>query len=205
MNKELKTKKLVTVYNSANNSLVEISIPTEVTKREELENYLEKENISFLNTTMLIAESDLVLATKNSSIPDDDFTLVLTPKKVKSGSDLDLLNASYAEMKSFIKEETQKNKEKVREHFGNYTQLSKEKMRELLTSYIANITPVVSHICPESNNSIIVKIRKLLSKFIDEIDEIISFSQSDKKEQNKIKEEKLNKLKEKYAEIKLDI
>lgn len=203
MTKDLiKATKLVNVYNSINNSLTEINIPKEISNRKELVSYLDKYNIDHDNTTMMIAETDLVLALESSIIPDDDFTLVLTSKKVKSG--LDFTNASYKEMKEFIKKETQKDKDKVRQYFGNYTQLSTNKMRQLLSSYpSSNINT--------NNISIVDGFKLLLNEFIKNIDNLIEKTiietkvgnEEDKK--NSLEKTKLEALKNKYGDKILDI
>lgn len=200
MTKDLiKATKLVNVYNSINNSLKEINIPKEVSNRKELVSYLDEYNIDHDNTTMMIAETDLVLALESSIIPDDDFTLVLTSKKVKSG--LDIPGASYAEMKEFIKQEVQKDREKVRQHFGNYTQLSTDRMRQLLSSYpSSNINT--------NNISIVDGFKLLLNEFIKNIDNLIEKTIIETKinnKENSTTETKLEALKNKYGNKILDI
>lgn len=180
--------KLVNVYNSANNSLDEIKIPKDISNREELTNYLKEYNINFLNTNMMIAETDLVLATNNSIIPDDDFTLILTPKKVKSGS-IDIDTASHKEMREYIKQEVQKDKHKIMSFFGNYTQLSTIKMRELLKSYIK-----VNTITKSNSNKIIKNTSKSVSPIFKDIEKIISsFNKNINSLLNKYQKEKEKK------------
>lgn len=228
MTKEvIKATKLVNVYNSANNSLKEINIPTEVNNRAELVKYLSEHNIDYSSTTMMIAETDLVLATDNSVIPNEDFTLVLTPKNVKSG--LDIPNASYKEMKEFIKKEVQENKEKVKQHFGNYTQLSTDRMRQLLLSYthteiISSVSkPTIIEEKSISSNSIIDKAKALANKFIEDINNLFGQERKEVKQQTQAviplrtpeqiakekeeeeREEKRRNLQNKYGDVKLDI
>ncbi len=130
----VQTTKTVAVYNSANNSLVEIQVPSSVSKRSELEQYLTQNSIAHENTTMIIGETTTGLVSPDSSIPEGNFTLMLSPKKVKSGVH-GYKNASFSEMRNFIKEEVRKNAQKVKVHFGNYTQLSTEALRAKITSY----------------------------------------------------------------------
>lgn len=206
--KELvKTTKLVNVYNSANNDIKEITIPSEVSTRQDLVKYLKEHNINHDGNTMMIAETDLVLATDNSVIPTDDFTLVLTPKKVKSG--LDVPSASYKEMKEFIKTEAGKNADKVREHFGNYTQLSTDNMRKLLLSYTKTSAVSTSSTKP-AGGSIIDKVKALANKFIEDVTKLVGGDtkvkvEVEKEEEDRKKEEKRKALQNKYGDIKLDI
>ncbi len=126
--------KTVAVYNSANNSLVEITIPSTVSTRSQLETHLDKNDISHSNTTMIIGETTTGLVSPDSLIPEGNFTLMLSPKKVKSGV-TGFKTASYAEMKQYIRQQASRNVDKVRQHFGNYTQLSTDRMRSLIASF----------------------------------------------------------------------
>lgn len=73
----------------------------------------------------------------------DDFTLFLTPIKVKSGSDyIDVNTMGYKECKKFIKDIYAASDE-AKAYFGNYTQKTTEAMKTLIKGWLeANSEPV---------------------------------------------------------------
>ena len=70
-----------------------------------------------------------VLDLDDTPIPTEDFTLFLTPTKVKSGGSL-----SYKECKAYIKGERAKNTG-AKTHFGDYTHMSTVAMNKLIESW----------------------------------------------------------------------
>lgn len=173
----VQTTKTVAVYNSANNSLVEIEIPETVTTRNQLEKYLDQNNIVHTNTTMIIGETTTGLVSPDSALPEGNFTLMLSPKKVKSGVH-GFKNASFSEMRNFIKEEVSKNAEKVKQHFGNYTQLSTEALRSKIATYfpskikvnvlVKKSAPIKKAVVSEKNS-----LKQSLQKKLERVDVVL--------------------------------
>lgn len=116
--------KTITVYNSANSELKEIK--TNATTRSEVEKALKENDIAFNNMSFIVAETENSLVTPQSVVPEGDFTLMLSPKKVKSGG--------YKELKEYIKSQRENN-EKAREFFGNYTQKTTPELESLVVKW----------------------------------------------------------------------
>jgi len=75
-----------------------------------------------------------VLELDETPLPNEDFTLYLTPKKVKSGVDL-----PYKECRAFIKsacnDGTKEQNAAAKAHFGNYTHMRPAEMNKLIATW----------------------------------------------------------------------
>jgi len=93
-------------------------------------------DVKKLHATESITKSNLV--NDQALIPQQNFTLFLTPKETKSGS-RDASTMAYADVKKAVKADIDANPDHAKAHYGNYTQLSSAKMKELYSSYISPV------------------------------------------------------------------
>ena len=114
-----------------------------VTTWGELKSLLREDGIETDNMKAIIGENQVTLESTKAILPADfDFTLFLTPIKVKNGSVVDVNSMTYKECRDFIKSNGGSDK------FGNYTQLSTDKMRTAIKGFLAvnsNTEEVVEH------------------------------------------------------------
>lgn len=97
----------------------------------ELKGILNSNGIETNNMKAIIGENQVTLESAKAILPlDFNFTLFLTPIKVKNGA-VDVSVMGYKECRSFIKENGGAKK------FGNYTQMSTEKMRVAIKEFLA--------------------------------------------------------------------
>lgn len=100
----------------------------------------------------IIGENQVTLESSGAVLPKgldikgtitDDFTLFLTPIKVKSGgSVIDVASMDYKACKAFVKGEYNSS-DKAKAYFGNYTRLSTENMKTLISGWLmSNSEPV---------------------------------------------------------------
>ena len=101
----------------------------------ELKVQLLAEGVETQGLRSIIGETQLTLESSKAILPDYDFTLFLSPVKVKSGCDVDPFAMSYKECKEFIKEEIAGDP-KAKAFFGNYTIMSTGQMQKLIFDYL---------------------------------------------------------------------
>lgn len=132
----------------------------------------------------IIGETQLSLESTGAILPDYNFTLFLSPVKVKSGGNVE--EYSYKECKDFIKEAVADSAE-AKEFFGNYTTKSTTTLRSLISDWLDKWA-----VEPTDDN--IVAIKDLSAPEI--IDEIIGLLEvlKGKIETNDVKEEDLSTL-----------
>ena len=95
----------------------------------ELKGILNSEGIETNNMKAIIGENQVTLESSKAILPlDFNFTLFLTPIKVKNGLNIDSMG--YKECKEFIKANGGS------EEFGNYTRMTTETMRSVITDYL---------------------------------------------------------------------
>lgn len=123
-------------------------VETEANTWGELKQVLTSEGVEVDNMKAIVGENQTTLESSAAVLPKGlttagevtkDFTLFLTPVKVKSGSInvIDPETMSYKECKDFIKKEFA-NSDEAKEHFGNYTIMSTSQMRSLIESWLDN-------------------------------------------------------------------
>ena len=101
----------------------------------ELREVLSGNGVETSGMRSIIGETQLTLESSKAILPDYDFTLFLSPVKVKSGCDVDPFAMSYKECKEFIKEEIAGDP-KAKAFFGNYTIMSTGQMQKLIFDYL---------------------------------------------------------------------
>lgn len=136
----------VTVFSTKGKKRVVVE--TEANTWGELKQVLTSEGVEVNNMKAIVGENQTTLESSAAVLPKGltaagevtkDFTLFLTPVKVKSGFGdvIDPETMSYKECKDFIKEEFASSDE-AKEHFGNYTIMSTSQMRSLIESWLNN-------------------------------------------------------------------
>lgn len=135
----------ITVYSSSGRD--GHSIITDVTTWGSLKEELSAQNVQHDKMKAVIGETKNTLESSNSVLPDGDFTLFLMPKKTKSGlfgkkkvdPSFDYKTAGYKDLRKFIVEQMETNKEKASAHFNdgkNYTNKTTEELRLLVESWL---------------------------------------------------------------------
>ena len=105
------------------------TVNTSATTWGELKSALSAEGIETDNMKAIIGENQVTLESSKAVLPVDfDFTLFLTPIKVKNG--VDVASMSYKECREFIKTNGGV------ETFGNYTRFSTEEARTQIASFL---------------------------------------------------------------------
>jgi len=188
----------VTVFSTKGRKRSEVN--AEVATWGELKSVLAAEGIETEGMRAIIGESQVTLESSKALLPVDfDFTLFLSPIKVKSGADVE--NMSYKECKEFIKLESAKSAE-AKEHFGNYTIMSTSQLRALIESYLSNATATVD--TKVETNVEEVDVVSLVDMTIDLLKEIKSRILNNV-ETNDDEEEAIANLEAWFAEIKANI
>jgi hypothetical protein len=130
----------ITVWNSVGNT--ETVIETEARTWGELQRELDERGIVHRDMRAIIGENENTLESPDAVLPrgievngaiTDDFTLFLSPRKVKAGGTYD--GYSYREVRAVIKDAIAADGDRARTHFGNYTNLSTEACINLANSY----------------------------------------------------------------------
>ena len=109
----------------------------------ELKEVLSGNGVETSGMRSIIGETQLTLESSKAILPDYDFTLFLSPVKVKSGCEIDPFAMSYKECKEFIKEEIIGDAE-TKAFFGNYTIMSTGQMQKLIFDYLNSNSEVVT-------------------------------------------------------------
>lgn len=120
-------------------------IETKATTWGELKKDLTEAGVSVSGVKAIVGENQNTLESSQASLPmglqkngttDGDFTLFLTPVKVKSGNDkIDPTTMSYQECKEFIKKERGES-DKAVEFFSSYTTKSHITLQALIMDYL---------------------------------------------------------------------
>lgn len=139
------TKRIVTIYSTQGSK--DKQIESEATTWGELQRELEQAGVTYEGMKAIVGESEVTLESAEAQLPvgltvgdqtTNDFTLFLTPVKVKSGSGIDPTTASYAELRTFIKN-IRKQSEKALKHFGDYTHSTTEELRKMVKSWLKKV------------------------------------------------------------------
>lgn len=131
----------VTVFNTSGKKRSQVE--TTVQTWGELKEVLTGEGVEVSGKKAIIGETQLTLESSKAILPDYDFTLFLSPVKVKSGCEIDPFAMSYKECKEFIKGEITGDAE-VKAFFGNYTIMSTGQMQKLIFDYLNPNSEVVT-------------------------------------------------------------
>lgn len=150
-------------------------VTTEANTWGELKKDLLNEGIETNNMKAIVGENQTTLESSAAVLPKGltasgevtkDFTLFLTPIKVKSGSG-DVIapeTMSYQECKAFIKE-VYNSSDEAKEHFGNYTIMSTNQMRSLIESWLESNSEELEEASPvEIIDNVILNLQVLKSK-----------------------------------------
>lgn len=140
----------------------------------ELQKELNAQGIETKGFKAICGESQVTFESSAAALPkgltqagevSTDFTLFLTPIKVKSGCDaIDVEAMDYKACKAFIKEEIDSDPE-AKAHFGNYTILSTAAMRELIEGWlIANSEELEEASAMDILDDVIASLEVLKSK-----------------------------------------
>jgi hypothetical protein len=150
-------------------------VTTEANTWGELKKDLLNEGIETNNMKSIVGENQVTLESSAAVLPKGltpagevtkDFTLFLTPIKVKSGSGdvIDPETMTYSECKTFIKE-IYNSSDDAKEHFGNYTIMSTNQMRSLIESWLENNSEELEDASPiEIIDNVILNLQVLKSK-----------------------------------------
>lgn len=150
-------------------------VTTEANTWGELKKDLLNEGIETNNMKAIVGENQTTLESSAAVLPKGltasgevtkDFTLFLTPIKVKSGSGdvIDPETMSYQECKAFIKE-VYNSSDEAKEHFGNYTIMSTNQMRSLIESWLESNSEELEEASPvEIIDNVILNLQVLKSK-----------------------------------------
>lgn len=109
--------------------------------------------ISLDNMIAICGNNKLTFDLPQAKLPvfdgPNDLVIMIVQGKSNKGSD-------YSEAKSFIQRERERNPEKAKSFFGNYTQLSKDKMLNLVKLYKAkkNAKKALKNAIKENRNNI---------------------------------------------------
>lgn len=120
-------------------------VETEANTWGELKEALAAEDVEVKNMKAIVGETQTTLESSAAVLPKGltqagevtkDFTLFLTPVKVKSGCSVDVESMSYKECKEYIKVAFITEPEAAKEHFGNYTIMGTSQMRALIQTWV---------------------------------------------------------------------
>lgn len=137
-------KRIVTVFSTKGQRMVKIESSAETWG--ELKKDLDANNIEYNNMQAVVRETKAILKLDDAVLPKgitagdkvtNEVTLFLSPTKSSAGCSFDVDNASFRDLREFIKEQKQFNEE-ASEFFGDYTRLSTEDLRELVVDYLDN-------------------------------------------------------------------
>ena len=110
------------------------NVTTHVGTWGELQGVLSEYDIVYAGMRAIVGETQNTLESPDAILPDGDFTLFLTPGKVKSGFNPDF--ASYEELIDFIEERLHITG--ARDHFSNYTKFSTDQLQMMVKSWITS-------------------------------------------------------------------
>ena len=139
----METRKLK-IY-STRNGLKQVDVPTGELSWSDLKEILSNEGIDYNGFKAMENRNNSELIADNSIIPADAQMVALSPKKTKSGMDVDKM--SYKELRSTIQEIVANKGEVAAEHFNkgkNYTNKSTSLLREDLKSWLQDSVEVTS-------------------------------------------------------------
>ena len=106
----------------------------------QLQSELTERKITYSGMSAIIGENQNSLESTKATLPEFDFHLFLSPKKVKSGA-IDAQTASYSQLRTEIKSLCATN-EKAKSYFGNYTHSTTEDLRKNLTKWYGKSSSV---------------------------------------------------------------
>lgn len=141
-------------------------IETEAETWGQLKLVLSSEGIDLENTKAIVGENLVTLESEDAKLPvglsagdeaNGDFTLFLTPVKVKSGADVSSMG--YTELRSNIKNLRDENEDAV-QFFGNYTHSTTEELRDMLRGWYSRNAQL------EASDSPVSEVIALLSNAI---------------------------------------
>ena len=116
----------------------------------ELKYELQNEGYSFSNMTVTENKRNSTLMLDEAELPEEDFVLMLTPQKTKSGA------MSYGEIRAQIKEAFMFYGTAAATHFNegkNYTNKSKDELESLLNSWLKGIPTSKQVVLPKAEVS----------------------------------------------------
>jgi hypothetical protein len=116
----------------------------------ELKYELQNEGYSFSNMTVTENKRNSTLMLDEAELPEEDFVLMLTPQKTKSGA------MSYGEIRAQIKEAFMSYGTAAATHFNegkNYTNKSKDELESLLNSWLKKIPTNKQVVLPKAEVS----------------------------------------------------
>jgi|694.fasta_scaffold06104_14 hypothetical protein len=116
----------------------------------ELKYELQNEGYSFSNMTVTENKRNSTLMLDEAELPEEDFVLMLTPQKTKSGA------MSYGEIRAQIKEAFMSYGTAAATHFNegkNYTNKSKDELEFLLNSWLKKIPTSKQVVLPKAEVS----------------------------------------------------
>ena len=149
-----------------------ISIPDEIKTLGMLYPILSEYRVEYQGMKIMLVEGNFTLEHEEAKLPEGDFWLSLTPVKTKAG-------ASYAEMKSFIKE-TRATAQSAGDsttvnRIGDYTRMTKAQMEELydeLQDLAEVLEEAPSEVAVEANDLVaeVVRLKTKVNRLIEEND-----------------------------------
>lgn len=149
-----------------------ISIPDEIKTLGMLYPILSEYRVEYQGMKIMLVEGNFTLEHEEAKLPEGDFWLSLTPVKTKAG-------ASYAEMKSFIRDTRaiaqSAGDSTTVNRIGDYTRMTKAQMEELYDE-LQDLTDLVevnpSEVAVEANNLVaeVVRLKTKVNRLIDEND-----------------------------------
>lgn len=158
----------------------------------ELKSQLNDMDIKTSGMRAIIGETQVTLESSKAVLPVDfNFTLFLSPMKVKSGANVAELG--YKDLKSTIKN-IYHSSEEAEKHFGNYTIMSTDQLREVLEDWYDKKSEVleISEETKSSKERILDKLSSILDKLEDVYDDIVDLDEDSVENE----EEVINRLEE---------
>lgn len=103
----------ITVFSTTNNNkqIIETSAAT----KGELQDVLLEKNIDSSEMKMIVKETKATLEHKDAVLPEGEFTLFLFPQKVKSGLDIEDIEAKLKQMRKEIEDMLEEIENDIRE------------------------------------------------------------------------------------------
>lgn len=160
----------------------------------ELKSVLSSNSIETSGMKAIIGETQLTLESTNAILPDYDFTLFLTPIKVKSGKEIK--DFTRTDCYAFIKQEKENKTDNG--FFKTYSKISTIELRKLISKYIKLNTKPDSTI--ENSNVDVEKIDSCIS-LLNEVKESLLTKKVEINSEIDLEIEKIERLEKMYKEI----
>lgn len=115
------------------------AIETNALNWGELQAELSKAGVEYQGLKAVDGATKHTFEAKDALLPEGDMNLFLFPVKTKSGAGVNPSSMTFGDLRAFIKEAFEKDKDNANAHFNegkNYTNKSTDTLRELVASYV---------------------------------------------------------------------